>query len=133
MTKYHLVSHKYASWVLHVKFRIAKHCLVKHFVFLKKVCYQFLNFVSTIQFFLRPADWPTTNFLGLYCYFPVIQWGQLCLSSPEYSSRTVKVLWFSTSSTESLFIFLLITCHSKILHCATFFHNSCPEYCLNEV
>ena len=59
--------------------------------------------------------------------------GQLCLSSPGYSSRTVKVLWFSTSSTESLFIFLLITCHSKILHCATFFHNSCPEYCLNEV
>ena len=21
---------------------------------------------------LRAADWPTTNFLGMYCYFPVI-------------------------------------------------------------
>ena len=26
-----------------------------------------------IIFFLRAADWPTTNFLGMYCYFPVIR------------------------------------------------------------
>ena len=23
--------------------------------------------------FLRDADWPTNNFLGIYCYFPVIR------------------------------------------------------------
>ena len=23
--------------------------------------------------FFRAADWPTTNFLGMYCYFPVIR------------------------------------------------------------
>ena len=22
-------------------------------------------------FFLPDSDWPTTNFLGMYCYFPV--------------------------------------------------------------
>ena len=27
------------SWVLYVKFRIEKHCLVKDFAFLKNVCY----------------------------------------------------------------------------------------------
>ena len=30
---------KYVSWVLYAKFRI--HCLVKHFAFLKNVCYQY--------------------------------------------------------------------------------------------
>ena len=28
---------------------------------------------------------------------------------------------------------LFITCYSIILQCVTFFDNSCPEYCLNEV
>ena len=30
---------KYVSWVYYVKIRTEKHCLVKHFAFLKKVCY----------------------------------------------------------------------------------------------
>ena len=34
------------------------------------------------------ADWPTTNFLGMYYYFPVI-WLVNCLSGPRYSSRPV--------------------------------------------
>ena len=25
---------------------------------------------SNLLFFLRAADWPTANFLGVYCYFP---------------------------------------------------------------
>ena len=28
---------------------------------------------SNLSIFLRAADWPTTNFLGMYCYFPVIR------------------------------------------------------------
>ena len=45
------------------------------FCFLENVCYQYLNFVlrGTHFFFLSAADWPTTNFLKMYCYFPVIR------------------------------------------------------------
>ena len=28
---------------------------------------------SDLFFFLRAADWPTTNFLAMYWYFPLIQ------------------------------------------------------------
>ena len=60
---------------VYVKLLIEKHCLVKHFAFLKNVGYQYLNFVLRVTycFFLQAADWPTTNFLGMYCYFPVIR------------------------------------------------------------
>ena len=54
----------------YVKFQIEKHCLVKHFAFLKNVCYQYLNFLLRVTyiFFLRATDWFTTNFLGpKYC------------------------------------------------------------------
>ena len=60
--------------LLYVKFRIEKHCLVKHFVFLKNVSNQYLNFMLQVTslFFLRAGDWPITDFLGKYCYFAVI-------------------------------------------------------------
>ena len=54
----------------YVKFQIAKHWLVKHFAFLKNICYQYLNFVLIVLIvFSRAADWLTTNFLGMYYYF----------------------------------------------------------------
>ena len=42
---------------------------MKHFAFLKNVQFR----ASGNIVFLRAADWPTTNFLGMYCYFPVIR------------------------------------------------------------
>ena len=44
------------------------------FCFPEKRLLSILNFVPRVTycFFLRAADWPTTNFLGMYCYFPVI-------------------------------------------------------------
>ena len=76
-----LEDEKFVSWVLYVKFRIEKHGLVKYFAFLKNVCCQYLNlcfekltgFFYCCFFFSPAADWPTTNFLGMYCYFPVIR------------------------------------------------------------
>ena len=38
--------------------------------------------------FLRAADWPTVNFLGMYCYFPEIR---LVNCAPGYTSRTIRV------------------------------------------
>ena len=38
------------SWVLYLKFGTEKHCLVKHFAFLKNVCYQYLNFVLRVTY-----------------------------------------------------------------------------------
>ena len=73
MTKYKLV--------LYVMFRIEKHCLVKHFAFLKNVFSWYLNFVLRVTHcFLRAADWPSTNFLGMYCYFSVIRFSTLSVA-----------------------------------------------------
>ena len=78
------------SRVLYVKFRIHKHCFLKHFAFLKKVCYHYLHFVLRVTYcFLWAAYWSTTNFLGMYCYFLVFWLVNLCLSGPGYSNRTV--------------------------------------------
>ena len=55
-------------------FRIYKHSLEKQFAFLKNVWRQYFNFVLWVTYcFLRAADWPTNNFLAIYCYFPVIR------------------------------------------------------------
>ena len=51
MTKYKLVSSKYVSWVLYVMFRLEKHCLLKHFAFLKNVFYWYVNFVLRVTCF----------------------------------------------------------------------------------
>ena len=68
MTKEQLESNNYVFWALYEK-RIEKHYLMKHFAFLKNV--QFCASGNIV--FLRAADWPTSNFLGMYCYFPVIR------------------------------------------------------------
>ena len=52
---------KQISWVLYAKFRIEKR-LVKHFAFLKNVCYQYLHFLLRVTQ-LRAADWPQPTFL----------------------------------------------------------------------
>lgn len=66
------MSNKFVSWVLYKKFWIEKQCLVKHFTFLKNVCYQYLNFVlwTTYCFFMTSWLVLISNFLGMY-YFPV--------------------------------------------------------------
>ena len=40
------------SLVTYVKFGIEKHCLLRHFAFLKSVCYQYLNFVLRVTYCL---------------------------------------------------------------------------------
>ena len=59
------------SWVLYAKFQTKK-----HFAFPKNVWYQYntkfcvlSNFNSV---FYRAVDWPTTNFLGMYCIVIVV-------------------------------------------------------------
>ena len=44
------------------------------FYFTEKRLLSMLNFCasSNLSFFLRVADWPTINFNGMNCYFPVI-------------------------------------------------------------
>ena len=43
----------------------------KTFCFLEKRLLSIFKFCSSRN--LRAADWPTANFLGMYCYFPVIR------------------------------------------------------------
>ena len=46
------------------------------FCFLEKRLLSICKFCASsnlLFFFLQAADWPTTNFLGMYCYFPVIR------------------------------------------------------------
>ena len=52
---------------------IEKHCLVKHFAFLKNVCYQYLSFVLRVTycFFLQAADHNQLSWNVLL--FPVIR------------------------------------------------------------
>ena len=44
---------------------------------------------SNLLFFVRAADRPTTNFLGMYRYFPVIRLVNFVRVAPGYRSRTV--------------------------------------------
>ena len=44
---------------------------------------------SNLLFFVRAADRLTTNFLGMYCYFPVIRLVNFVRVAPGYRSRTV--------------------------------------------
>ena len=40
---------------------------------LPEILLSILNFVLQVTYcFLHTADWPTTNALGMYCYFPII-------------------------------------------------------------
>ena len=61
ITKEQLGSNKYISRVFYVKFWIEKHYLLKHFAF------------GVTYHFLRAADWPTANFLGMYCIVIFLQ------------------------------------------------------------
>ena len=77
---------------------------MKHFAFLKDIGHQYLNFVLQVaySFFLRAADWPTMNFLGMYCYFAVI--------SSDCSTLS-KWLWLQTIINLSLQYFVLNVVH----------------------
>ena len=83
--------------VLHVKFWIEKHCLVKHFCFLEKRLLSIFKFCASRNFFFFMSCWlahnqPSRNVLLFWCY-PI---GQLCLSGLGYSSHTVtrkKLFW----------------------------------------
>ena len=78
--------------MLYEKFRTEKHCLVKHFAFLKNVCYQCLNLMLWVTFCLFVCLFFSTSWLVLNQLFlnvllfscdPI---GQPCLSDPSYSS-----------------------------------------------
>ena len=57
------------------KFRSEKHIIWWNILLSWKRLLSIFNFraSSNLSIFLRAADWSTTNFLGMYCYFPVIR------------------------------------------------------------
>ena len=65
------------SRVLYVKFQIEKRWLVKHFSFLKNVCYQYLNVVRQVTYCFFTSCWLAHNQLSLNVLllhvFPVIR------------------------------------------------------------
>ena len=91
MTKWQLVSNKYISWVLKVSNR-KYYCVVKHFAFLKNICYQYLNFVLAVtDCFFFTNCWLADSQLSwnvlLFSCNPYVQLGQ---DGPiTDSSRTV--------------------------------------------
>ena len=74
MTKYKLVSNK---CLLGVESNVLKRKTLsgKTICFLEKCFLLIFKFCSSsnLFFFLRATDWPSTIFLGMYCYFPVIR------------------------------------------------------------
>ena len=81
------------SWMLFVKFRIEWCCLVKHFAFLKNVCYQYVNFVLRVTYCFFMSWWLALNQLSWNALlFSCNLICQLCLRGPSYSSHTVKGL-----------------------------------------
>ena len=63
----------------------------KTFCFLEKcilVIFKFCPLSNLMFFFLRAADWSSTNFLGMYCYLNVILIN-FVYCGPGYSSHTV--------------------------------------------
>ena len=74
--------------MLYAKFQIEKHCLVKHFAFLKNAINIKFCAASNLLFFT--SYWLVDNWLSwnvlLFSCNPI---GQLFLSGPGYSSRTV--------------------------------------------
>ena len=48
----------------YVKFQIDKHWLVKHFAFLKNICYQYLNFVLWVTYCFLTSSWLVHNQLS---------------------------------------------------------------------
>ena len=52
------------------------------FCFPEKRLLSILNFVLRVTYFLRAADWQTTNLLGMYCYFSVIRLVNFVYVSP---------------------------------------------------
>ena len=65
------MSKKYVSWMLYAKFQIET--LSGETFCLPEILLSILNFVLRVTYcFLHTADWPTTNALGMYCYFPII-------------------------------------------------------------
>ena len=79
MTKWQLVSNKYISWVLKVSNR-KYYCVVKHFAFLKNICYQYLNFVLAVTDCFFTNCWLAHSQLSwnvlLFSCNPNVQLGQ---------------------------------------------------------
>ena len=75
--------------IIIVKFWIAKHCLVKHFAFLRNIGHQYLNFVLQVasSFFFKSC-WLAHNELSWnVLLFSCNLIGQLCLRSPGHKPQ----------------------------------------------
>ena len=73
--------------VINVKIQTERHCPVKHFAFLKNVCYQYYNFVLWVTYCFLTSCWLAHNQLSwsvLFLPFNLI--GQLCLCGPGYTA-----------------------------------------------
>ena len=91
-----LVEDKITAWVKQVcllgKVRTEKHCLVKHFAFLKNV----RNFVLRVTYcfltrgmLIGQQPMQLSRNVLLFSFNPI---GQLCPGGPAYSSRTVSII-----------------------------------------
>ena len=126
--------------MLYVKFRIHKHCLLKHFAFLKNVSYHCLNFVLWVTYCFFMSYWPVHNQLSwnvlLFSCNPI---GQLWLSSPGYSSKNARYvcsfiwtqLWTFTKNAMWCTGRTLITCVWNFYHSLS--NYACFGYLWHEI
>ena len=71
-----------------------KYCLVKHYAFLKNVCYHHLNFVLWVNYCFLSSCWLAHYQLSwnVYCYLPVIWSVNFVYGGPGHSTCTVHLL-----------------------------------------
>ena len=73
--------------VINVKIQTERHCPVKHFAFLKNVCYQYYNFVLWVTYCFLTSCWLAHNQLSWsVLLLPCNLIGQLCLHGPGYTA-----------------------------------------------
>ena len=73
--------------VINVKIQTERHCPVKHFAFLKNVCYQYYNFVLWVTYCFLTSCWLAHNQLSWsVLLLPCNLIGQLCLRCPGYTA-----------------------------------------------
>ena len=76
--------------MLYAKFRIEKHCLLKHFAFLINVCNQYLIFLHQVTYcFFRSCYLASNKFSMNVLLSSCNTFGQLFLDGHSYSSHTV--------------------------------------------
>ena len=93
--KYSLCQRNNVLWVLYAKFGKMSG-VSKHFAFPNNLCYQFRVSSKLLVFFYKL---PTTNFLRMYCYSPVIGLVNFVKLAPVTVVTVSCLQWKTTSNT----------------------------------